>query len=217
MYKDARKHFKKADPVLYAVSLLHDIPDLETSKELFHDIVWTIIGQQLSGKAADTIFGRFCQLFPRRSFTPQQVLKLDEARMRSAGISGAKIRAIKDLARRVDSGELDVPGLVALEDQAVIDALTSVTGIGPWTAEMILMFSLGRTDIFSAGDLGLQKGLMHLYGLKKPPAKTTLARMTRAWSPYRTYAARVLWRVADSRKNAPAKTKEERRGDLEKK
>ena len=200
MYKDAQKHFKKADPVLYAASLLHDIPNLEVSEDLFYDIVWTIIGQQLSGKAADTIFARFCRLFSKKPFTPRQILRLEEEQMRSVGISGAKIRAIKDLARRVDSGELDVPGLVALEDQAVIDALTTVTGIGPWTAEMILMFSLGRTDIFSAGDLGLQKGLMHLYGLKKPPAKTTLARMTRAWSPYRTYAARVLWRVADSLK-----------------
>jgi DNA-3-methyladenine glycosylase II len=217
MYSDAQKHFKTVDPVLYAASLLHKIPNIETSDDLFHDIVWTIIGQQLSSKAADTIFARFLGLFPQKTFTPKQVLKLDDVQMRTVGISGAKARAIKDLTRRVDSGELDVAGLVALEDQAVIDALTTVTGIGPWTAEMILMFSLGRTDIFSAGDLGLQKGLMHLYGLKKVPGKTTLARMTRAWSPYRTYAARILWRVADSMKKMPGKDKSQRRKDLQKK
>lgn len=214
MYKKAQEHFKTADPVLYAASLLHEVPNITASEDLFYDIVWTIIGQQLSGKAADTIFNRFLELFPGKKFTPKQILKLDDAQMRGVGISGGKARAIKDLASRVDSGELDVAGLVALEDQSVIEALTTVTGIGPWTAEMVLMHSLGRTDIFSAGDLGLQKGLMHLYGFKKMPAQTTLARITRAWSPYRTYAARVLWRVADSLKKAPAKPKEERRTAL---
>ncbi len=198
MYKKAISHFKKADPKLHAAALLHDIPDLTVSENLFRDIVWTIIGQQLSSKAADTIFGRFEALLPDKAIEPEAILKLDDTAMRSAGLSGAKSRAIRNLAEHVLSGDLDIAKLPTLPDADVARELTKVKGIGPWTAEMILMFSLGRADVFSAGDLGLRKGIMHLYNLKKMPDDKKMSKLTAAWSPWRTYASRVLWRIADT-------------------
>jgi len=167
MYSKAKKHFKKVDSKLHKASLEFEIADLVESKDLFRDICWTIIGQQLSGKAADTIFGRFEILFPEKLVAPEHALKLADTDMRAAGLSGAKSRAIKNLAEKVLSGEVNLKDLPEKQDSEVLEELMKVKGIGPWTAEMILMFSLGRTDIFSFGDLGLQKGLMHLYGWKK--------------------------------------------------
>jgi DNA-3-methyladenine glycosylase II len=200
MYKKAQEHFKKADKRLHKASLQFDIPDIKHSDDLFRDIVWTIIGQQLSGKAADTIFDRFASLFPDKRLSAEKILKLEETAMRSAGLSGAKARAIRNFSEKVLSGELKLEDLKKIDEVGVVAELTKVKGIGPWTAEMILMFSLGRQDIFSAGDLGLMKGLKELYGLRALPDKKKVEKLSKAWSPYRTYAARVLWRVADSKK-----------------
>jgi len=209
MYRLAKAHFKRVDPRLHAASLEHDIADLKASDDLFRDIVWTIIGQQLSGKAADTIFARFEKLLrpanPRskKLMTPQRVLALTEPQMRSAGLSGAKARAVKSLAEHVLSGDLSLEALPALPDEQVLAELTRVKGIGPWTAEMVLMFSLGRADVFSPGDLGLRKGIMYLYGLKRMPSERMMRNITAAWKPYRTYASRVLWRIADAARTTP--------------
>lgn len=200
MYKKAQEHFKKADKRLHRASLQFEIPDVKHSDDLFRDIVWTIIGQQLSGKAADTIFDRFASLFPDKRLVAEKILKLEESAMRSAGLSGAKARAIRNFSEKVLSGELRLEDLKKIDEVSVIAELTKVKGIGPWTAEMILMHSLGRLDIFSAGDLGLMKGLKELYGLRSLPDAKKVAKLSKAWSPYRTYAARVLWRVADAKK-----------------
>ena len=200
MYHKAKRHFKKVDPILYKASAEFDIENLTPSKDLFTDIVWTIIGQQLSGKAADTIFGRFQKLFPKGKVSAKKILALTDEKMRSAGLSGAKARAVRSLAEHIVSGKIKINKISELSDDAVTTELTQVKGIGPWTAQMILMFSLARADIFSKGDLGLRKGLMHLYGMKKPPSEKKMDSITLLWSPYRTYAARVLWRVADKAK-----------------
>jgi DNA-3-methyladenine glycosylase II len=200
MYKKALLHFKKIDQKLYRASLEFEIVDIKPSNDLFRDIVWTIIGQQLSGKAADTIFDRFETLFPVRNITPQKILKLSDEKMRNSGISEAKIRALRDLSTKVLSGEVDLDKIYSLSDTDVTLELIKVKGIGPWTAEMVLMFSLGRTDIFSTGDLGLKKGLMHLYGWKKLPNQKKLLKTINQWSPYKTYAAKILWKIADKKK-----------------
>ncbi len=200
MYNKAKEHFKKVDTILHKASVEFDIENLSPSKDLFTDIVWTIIGQQLSGKAADTIFGRFRKLFPLGKVTAKKILTLTDEKMRSAGLSGAKARAVKSLAEHVVSGKIKMNKIGGLSDAEVMDELTQVKGIGPWTAQMILMFSLARTDIFSKGDLGLRKGLMLLYGMKNPPNEKKIDSITTLWSPWRTYAARVLWRVADKAK-----------------
>lgn len=199
MYKKAKSHFRRVDPVLYAAALEFDIADLVASEELLRDIAWTIIGQQLSGKAADTIFARFKKLFPKGVITPRRILALTDEALRSVGLSGAKARAIRNLAEAVASGELDLKRLPERSNEQVLAELTKIKGIGPWTAEMILMFSLGREDVFSRGDLGLRKGIQQLYGLRAFPSEKRLRKITDAWSPYRTYAARVLWKLADKK------------------
>ncbi|HUQ30399.1 MAG TPA: DNA-3-methyladenine glycosylase 2 family protein [Candidatus Paceibacterota bacterium] len=196
MYRKAQRHFKKVDPVLHAASRAFHIEDLRPSDDVFRDLVWTIIGQQLSGKAADTIFARFRKLV-RGPLTPRKVLALREEDIRASGISGAKMRAIRSVARAVVDRELDVARFSSMSDDEVRAALVQIHGIGPWTAEMILMFSLARADVFSRGDLGLRKGIMRVYGLITFPDEKMLERITAPWSPYRTYAARVLWKVAD--------------------
>lgn len=207
MYHLAKKHFKKIDPVLFRAAQKHVIEDIKLSKDVFHDLVHAVVNQQLSGKAADTIFSRLESLIGRgrgshkKGFvTPSAILKVRTSSMRRCGLSEAKTRTIQGLARAVADGELDLVMLHEHPDEEVIELLTSVKGIGPWTAEMILMFSLGRVDIFSKGDLGLRKGIMKLYGLKKLPSDRQMEKLSRAWKPYRTYAAKVLWRVADESK-----------------
>lgn len=201
MYHLAKTHFKKVDPILYDAARSHAIPDLKRSKNVFRDLVQTIVNQQLSGKAAETIFGRLEIATGRLGVTPKGILKLRILSLRKCGLSNSKAETIRGLAKVVADGELDLIMLHAHPDEKVTEFLTSVKGIGPWTAEMILMFSLGRTDIFSKGDLGLRKGIMRLYGLKKLPSDRQMEKLTKAWKPYRTYAARVLWRVADEGKN----------------
>lgn len=200
MYKKARAHFKKTDPKLHDASLEFEIADIQKSEDLFRDIVWTIIGQQLSGKAADTIFERFQKLFEGGIIVPERIAELSDEDMRACGLSGAKARAIRDLSNKVRANELDLAKIASLTDSEVLEELTRVKGIGPWTAEMILMFSLGRTDVFSRGDLGLQKGLMQLYGWKKIPSDRKLSSVVEKWSPYKTYAAKILWKIADKKK-----------------
>jgi DNA-3-methyladenine glycosylase II len=200
MYRKAQKHFKKHDPILYRASLGHSIEDIESSDELFRDIVWTIIGQQLSGKAADTIFERFKGHFKGAIITPEAILQMPEKTMRASGLSGAKSRAIKDLSFKVKNGEVNIDRLPSMSDDDVLYELLKVKGIGPWTAEMVLMFSLGRTDVFSPGDLVLRKGLMSLYRWRNLPSAEKIAKFTKKWSPYRTYAARILWKIEDGKK-----------------
>jgi len=200
MYAKAKRHFKKTDPILHRAAQEHEIEAVAPSDDLFRDIIWTIIGQQLSSRAANAIFERFERLFTRRGITSRAVLNISDAQMRACGLSGAKVRAIRNVAEAVQNEMLELGTIADLNDELVLAELTKIKGIGPWTAEMVLMFSLGRPDIFSAGDLGLRKGIVHLYGLKKFPSDKKIAAITKKWSPYRTYAARVLWKIADAKK-----------------
>ncbi len=197
MYRRAKLHFRKVDPILSGAAERHAIANIRRSSDVFRDIVRAIAGQQLSGKAAQTIFDRVEELVGKKTFTSTRFLTLRESDLRACGLSGAKVSTIFCLSQAIVDGVFDPKTLHKLSDEEIIATLCSIKGIGPWTAEMILMFSLGRTDIFSKGDLGLRKGIMRLYGLRKMPADRTMDRFARAWSPYRTYAARVLWRVAD--------------------
>ncbi|MDE2038268.1 MAG: DNA-3-methyladenine glycosylase 2 family protein [Patescibacteria group bacterium] len=204
MYRKAKAHFKKADPILYEAARRHRIDDIVPSRDLFGDLVFAIVNQQLSSKAAMTIYARLEGKLKGKAgakrISPDAILKLPLRSLRSAGLSGAKAAALKSLAAAAATGALDLAVLRAHPDDMVIEILTSVKGIGPWTAEMILMHSLGREDVFSKGDLGLRKGIMRLYGLKAMPSDRVMDRLAARWSPYRTYAAKVIWRVADEKK-----------------
>lgn len=200
MYKQALNHFKKTEHTLYCAGLTYDIADIHRSRDVFAALVRAIINQQLSGKAADTIYARLEGLLRGRKLKPTSLLSLKPAALRQAGLSAAKVKSLRGLATAVEEGQINLKTLHQLSDDEVMEKLTALHGIGPWTAEMILMFSLGRLDTFSRGDLGLRKGIMYLYGLKKLPSERQMAKLERLWAPYRSYAARILWRVADERK-----------------
>ena len=196
MSQKVKKHFRKADPRLFKV--LRKIGDLEEispipPKEYFSRLCENIIGQQLSSKVADTFIERFRALFPRKQITPERLLKLQDRALRKIGISWAKVKYLKDLAQKVQKKEVLLEDLQRLDDKAVIAHLTRVKGIGNWTAEMFLMFCLGREDVFSCGDLGLQKAIEEIYKIKNL-TKSKAERLSIRWSPYRTYASLILWR-----------------------
>lgn len=191
-----KKHFQQVDSILYAV--LEKIGTLEIltlrhTDDYLVALCDEIISQQLSIKVADVIFERFRKLFPGNKITARKILSLTDEQLRATGISYAKIRYIKDLADKVVKKELNFEQLHTMSNEGVIIELTKVKGIGNWTAEMFLMFTLGREDIFSHGDLGLKNAIKKLYKLENP-TKEEIERITEKWSPYKTYACRILWK-----------------------
>jgi 3-methyladenine DNA glycosylase/8-oxoguanine DNA glycosylase len=167
---------------------------------LFAALAEAIVYQQLSPKAAATIFARFCALFPGAPScpTPEQVLEASIEQLRSAGLSGAKQRALDDLARRVVDGE--VPTLAQtreMDDETIVERLTAVRGIGRWTAEMFLIFTLGRPDVLPADDYGLRRGFQVTFRTQTVPTRDEVLRRGDRWSPYRSIASWYLWRALE--------------------
>jgi len=200
--KDPKQYLRSVDPILARV--IDRIPSPQTKRRranYFKSLVEAIISQQLSNKAADTIILRFRQLFKQSGFpTPRQVLRMPDAGIRRAGLSFGKISYIKDLARRIEKKQLNLRKLRYLADEELIIQLTEVKGIGRWTAEMFLMFSLERPDVFSHGDLGLRNAIHKLYGFKKSPTVKQVEKIIAKWRPHRTLASRYLWRSLDNQK-----------------
>lgn len=198
----ATAHLRGADPRFVPIidwagpcRLVVDRPE-----SLFAALGRAIVYQQLSSRAAATIFARVCALYPgrRRGFTPARVLATPEVALRSAGLSRNKLLSLRDLAESIESGA--VPGLRALkrlDDDEVIAALTTVRGIGRWTAEMFLMFRLGRLDVLAVDDLGLRQGHAILAGRSGESPRDELARDAERWRPYRSIASWYLWRTVD--------------------
>lgn len=162
----------------------------------FAGLVRVILSQQLSGKAADTIFGRVVALTGGLdAMTPTALRTVEVTALRGAGVSGPKARYLHDLADRALDGRLDLHALDGCPDDEVIAIITSVKGLGRWSAEMFLMFRLNRPDIFPVGDLGIVKGMQKLYGMRRPPSPRTMMRRAEFWRPYRSVAAWYLWRI----------------------
>ena len=163
-------------------------------KDPFQTLCMSIASQQLSTKAAATIFRRFEDLFPpNRKPSPERVMTLTDDEIRGCGFSRPKVTFIKDLAAHVLDGRLDLKGLRKHPDEEVMQQLVAVKGIGRWTAEVFLMFRLGRQDILPADDLGLMNAVHRTYRLRKRPDAKTLRQMGEAWRPYRSVAAWYLW------------------------
>ena len=194
MRNDIVAHFAKADPVIYFLIQKISLDPVVPSSDFFRSLCREIIGQQLAGKAAHAIFTRFIKLFPRGRITAKKLLVLSDDAIRAVGASWAKVRSLKDLAHNVVKKNLQLQSLVTLSNDDVMKELVKVKGIGPWTAEMFLMFSLAREDIFSFGDLSLQNAIQKLYKLRRKPTRKQLEILSSKWSPYRTYGCRVLWR-----------------------
>ena len=166
----------------------------------FETLAESIVYQQLTGKAAATIWARVVALFPpRRAPRPQDLIDVSVEKLRSAGLSGSKSAALKDLAAKTLSGVVppDVSSLEALADQEIIDRLTEVRGIGPWTVEMLLLFRLARPDVLPATDYGVRKGFAKVRGLPDLPSPKELLSHGEKWRPYRSVASWYLWRVLD--------------------
>ena len=173
------------------------LPDSRTLAP-FAALVRAILSQQLSAKAAETIYQRVILLAGGiEAMVPEALLGLDVDAVRAAGVSRPKIAYLRDLAERVADGRLDLHALDARPDDEVIEAITAVKGLGRWSAEMFLMFRLNRPDIFPVGDLGIVKGMQHVLGMKSRPAPRTMLRAAEAWRPYRSVAAWYLWRIQD--------------------
>ncbi len=194
-------HLKK-DPIFKKLIQNYDLPAFSQrtkTDDLFAALVRAIVNQQLSGKAADTILQRFKNLYKPKSFpTPLQVIKTSDEKLRACGLSYSKIKYIKGLALAVHEKTLDLQSLVDLSDEEVIFELTKLKGIGKWTAEMILIFSLNRPDVFSLGDLGICTAVSRLYNVDRKNIKK-IEKISLKWSPYRSIACWYLWRSLDNR------------------
>lgn len=198
MHKKVFNHFQTIDPILFEIAKNQkNIKNLSKSNNFFSDLCEAIINQQLSDKAARTIFLKFKKLFPKEIVTVQHLLNLSDNKIRKTGTSWRKISFMKELAEKIVKKEIILEELDKLENHQVISRLTKLKGIGQWTAEMFLMFSLGREDVFSAGDLGLKRAIQKLYHLKSEPTQKLIEKISFKWSPYRTYAALILWRSVD--------------------
>ncbi|MDO8626571.1 MAG: DNA-3-methyladenine glycosylase [Candidatus Magasanikbacteria bacterium] len=180
----------------------YGLPDLKRGKNHFQALVSSIIFQQLSGKAAATIYNRFVALFGKRKKfpTPREVLRMPVKKLRSVGLSGQKARYLRDLAQKFSDGTIQYKILHRMSNQGIVDHLVQVKGIGEWTAHMFLIFTLNRPGILPTGDLGIKKGLQKIYGLKNLPSERTMERLAKPWRAHATVAAWYLWREADSQK-----------------
>jgi DNA-3-methyladenine glycosylase II len=197
-YDTAIAHLRKADPVMGDLVARSGPCTLEPgSTDAFLTLCESIISQQLSSRAAVTIIERLQGLFDSGLPTPEGILALQDETLRGLGLSRQKQASLKDLSMKTIEGSLRLGELATLSDEEVTQQLTQVRGIGVWTAEMFLIFGLGRLDVFPVGDLGIRKAIQRLYGYKKMPAVVTMQRHARKWVPYRTIGSWYLWHSYD--------------------
>jgi DNA-3-methyladenine glycosylase II len=209
MSAKARKQLAASDPTM--ATLIERIGKIDLATRLarrkeerpndaYGALLRAIVGQQLSTKAARTIYGRVLDLFDGGTPSPEQLLEADEADLRGAGLSGRKVEYIRDLASHVIEGELELDRLDQLDDEEVIEEIVAVRGLGVWTAEMFLMFHLERPDVLSGGDLGIRKAIQIEYGLEEMPSPARVLEIGEPWRPQRSLASLYLW---ESLANAP--------------
>jgi DNA-3-methyladenine glycosylase II len=198
----ARKELAAADPTMAAlierIGKIDLATRLERRKEerpadAYGALLRAIVGQQLSTKAARTIYLRVLDLFGETTPTPEQLLEVSEGDLRGCGLSGRKTEYVRDLAAHVLSGELELDRLDRLGDEEVIEEIVAVRGLGRWTAEMFLLFHLQRPDVLSGGDLGIRKAIQIEYGLEEMPTPTRTVEIGERWQPHRSLASLYLW------------------------
>lgn len=198
-FNQVKLHFEQVDPriaqILNSVKLSDWFED-RSRQDHFFNLAREIIYQQLSGKAAGTIFSRF-ETLVGGTVQPTTILQFEDQAFRDVGLSWAKARYVKDLAAKTVSGEVNLNDLDTLDDESVINELIKVKGIGRWTAEMFLLFTLRRENIFSHKDLGLRKGFARLYQLDSP-SEELIDKVVACWSPYKSYGSIALWHYLDN-------------------
>ena len=188
------RHLKKNDPALAKIIGRMGPYEFRLDEDHYEALVGSIIFQQLAGAAARAILNRFKQIYDGKIPLPRQYLDTDERHLRASGLSPQKIRYIRDLSERVEKGVLDLKKLSDLPNEEVVKELDAVKGIGRWTAEMFLIFVLGRTDVLPVDDLGLQKAAQKIYRLRKLPTKEKFEQLSKTWHPYSSIATLYLWR-----------------------
>ncbi len=189
------RYLISADPRLGKLICAVGEVSLTSDENYFEFLAHTIIGQQLSLKAANTLCDRVDKLCG--ALTPESILRVSEAMLQNCGISRAKVSYLRNLAQHILNRDNWFRHIDTLEESEVISAVTEVKGIGPWTAEMFLIFALGRVDVFSYGDAGLQRAIRWLFGLEMNPDKDNIRSLTEVWKPYRTIASLYLWESVD--------------------
>lgn len=195
-----RKHLNK-DKVLKALVKQQGHHVIDKKKNICLQLCASVMSQQLSTKVAAIIFSRFLQLFKTKTPKPQDILAVPHETLRGIGLSNAKALYIKNICRFFIDNKLTDAKLDKLGNEELMALLTRIKGVGQWTVEMLLMFALGREDVFSAGDFGLQKAMIRLYQIEYASSKELAMKMiliAERWSPYRTYACRHLWKYLDT-------------------
>ena len=198
MIDKAISHLRDKDPEIVTLLNHFKIDDLKLEKNYFKSLTRSILYQQLSGKAAKTISNRFISLYPNKSYPlPQDVLNTKHEILRSVGISNAKAHYIKNIAEAFTNDTINHKNFHALSDTEIMDQLSSIKGVGPWTIQMFLMFTLNRLDVFPTGDLGVQKGFKIYFKLKELPSAKEMLLRSELWRPYRTIMSIYFWKVVD--------------------
>jgi DNA-3-methyladenine glycosylase II len=205
IYSDADEHLRSVDQTIRRLidegGPLDPSTDRRGSRpDAYEALARAIVGQQLSTKAAASIWARVVELFGGETPSSDQLLEVEPQRLREAGLSWSKVGFLKDLAERVEDGRLDLGRLDELSDEDVVAELIEIKGVGRWTAEMFLIFHLGRPDVVSTGDLGIRRAVKLAYGMEELPGPTEMERISEPWRPHRTLACLYLWR---SLANAP--------------
>lgn len=195
--KRALRHLRRADGRLPSIMQVSPRPQFKPSRNHLQSLTRAIIYQQLSGKAAGTIYRRFLAIFGGRFPTAAAILQAPPAQLRAAGLSAAKAEFVRDLARHVADGLIDVRRLRRLDDDQVVGALTRVKGIGVWSVHMFLLFGLNRPDVLPVGDLGVRRGMQRLYGLAEMPGPAAMESLALSWRPYRSIGSWYMWRAAE--------------------
>ncbi|MCL4543649.1 MAG: DNA-3-methyladenine glycosylase [Chloroflexi bacterium] len=193
------RYLAAADPVLARLTAENGCPELECDPRLFRTLVSAIVSQQLSGAVASAIMRRLEERCGADTLTAARIASLDAAALRTVGLSQAKVKSLHDLAAHVLSGALEIDALQQRDDETVIAQLTAVRGIGRWTVEMLLIFSLGRPDVWPVDDLGIRKAVAQAYALPALPKPRELLPLGEPWRPYRSVASLLLWRSHDNR------------------
>lgn len=194
----ATAHLRAVEPRFAPLIERHGAPTLTPTRDPFASLGSAIIHQQLAGAAAKTILGRVCALYPRKRFPrPAALAATPLPRLRSAGLSEAKARALLDLAAHFGDRRVTARALLRADDDAVARLLLPVRGIGPWSVDMFLMFGLCRPDVWPVGDLGVRVGLRHFLRLRAVPAGPRLTALAAPWRPFRSLAAWYMWRAVE--------------------
>ena len=200
MDTEAGLDFLKKDKEMQFLIKKFGRPDFNQGQDYFQSLLRSIVFQQLSGKAAQTIYERLVSLIPKTSnLCPNEVLKLDKDEMRNAGLSFQKINYVRNLADYFENNSFQKKDVERMTDEEISRELTQIKGIGQWTVDMFLMFTLNRPDILPYRDLGIQKGIMKILNIKNFPSKKEMENCSRKWRPYRTIACWYLWRIADDK------------------